>query len=156
MSIDDKLKALGVRLNETPIGNRPLLPYTQVGSLLFISGNGPDWQGRTWSGRLGAEYTVEEGVEAARGCAYNLLSVANSALGSLERVRRIVKVTGFIHGVPGFAEPHLVLHGCSDTLTDILGEAGRHARSAITVAGLPRNWPVEVEMIVEAKEQGAP
>lgn len=151
MSAEAKLRELGIELKNVPIGERALIPYVQTGNLLFLSGNGPTWGDKTWSGQLGTDYSTEEGYEAARCVALNLLSAARSALGSLDRVRRVVKVLGMVNSSPGFSQQPQVINGCSDLLVQVFGENGRHARSAVGMAGLPGNIPVEIEMILEVE-----
>jgi enamine deaminase RidA (YjgF/YER057c/UK114 family) len=149
MTPEAKLLQMGIELKPVPIGDRPLIPYVRSGNLLFLSGVGPNWGDKTWKGQLGKEYTTEQGYEAARGCALNLLSAAKTALGDLSKVKQVVKVLGMVNSAPGFAEQPQVVNGCSDLLRELFGENGRHARSAVGMAGLPGNIPVEVEMILE-------
>ncbi len=124
-----------------------------VGDLLFISGHGPHEADGSlpWIGRLGAEVSLEEGYQAARRCAVNCLGAAKRALGTLERIEEVIKVLGFINSDPDFHEQPKVLNGFTDLLTELYGEKGRHARSAIGTSNLPFNQPVEVEMIVKIK-----
>ena len=105
--------------------------------------------GDKFIGKLGREYDVEEGQKAARICAINILANLKAALGDLEKVKRIVKLTGFVNCAPDFTDPHKVINGCSDFLIEVLGERGKHSRSAIGVATLPLGAAVEVEAIVE-------
>jgi enamine deaminase RidA (YjgF/YER057c/UK114 family) len=153
MPAETKLRELGIQLKEIPAGDRPLVPSVLTGNLLFLSGAGPSFSGKKWSGQLGTDYTVEEGYEAARECALQLLSAARTALGSLDRVRRVVKVLGMVNSAPGFSQQPQVIHGCSDLLVQVFGENGRHARSAVGMAGLPNNIPVEIEIILEVETQ---
>ena len=115
-----------------------------AGDLLFLSGQGADG----WVGRLGADLALEQGRLAARACALNLLAQTRDALGSLERVAQVVKVTGFVACVPGFADVPAVVDGASALLRDLFGDRGRHARTAVGVAALPLGFAVEVEMVV--------
>ena len=151
MSAEAKLKELGIELKQVQMGDRPLVPYVRTGNLLFLSGVGPSFSGKTWNGQLGKEYTAEQGYEAARECGLQLLSAARSALGSLDKVRRVVKLLGMVNTAPGFTQQPQVIHGCSDLLVQVFGENGRHARSAVGMAGLPGNIPVEIEMILEVE-----
>ncbi len=151
MHPEERLRQLGYTLKPVDLGTRPLIPYVRTGNLLFLSGHGPDWEGRTWRGKLGQEYTVEEGYEAARYCALNLLSAAKAALGDLARVRRVVKVLGMVNSTPDFTQQPQVINGCSDLLVAVFGENGRHARSAVGMASLPGGIPVEIEMILEVE-----
>jgi enamine deaminase RidA (YjgF/YER057c/UK114 family) len=153
LSAEAKLRELGLQLKEVPTGDRPLIPTVLAGNMLYTSGSGPSFSGKKWSGQLGTDYTVEEGYEAARECALQLLSAARTALGSLDRVRRVVKVLGMVNSAPGFSQQPQVIHGCSDLLVQVFGENGRHARSAVGMAGLPGNIPVEIEIIFEVEPQ---
>ena len=152
MSAESKLRELGITLRDVQVGDRPLVPYVRTGNLVFLSGSGPTWEGKTWSGQVGGEYTTEQGAEAARGCALNLLSAARAAVGSLDKVTRVVKLLGMVNSAPGFSQQPQVINGCSDLLVQIFGESGRHARSAVGMAGLPGNIPVEIEMILEVSD----
>jgi enamine deaminase RidA (YjgF/YER057c/UK114 family) len=151
MTPEDKLLTLGFELKTVERGSRPLVPWVRSGNMLYLSGSGPNWGGKTWQGQLGKEYTTPEGYEAARGCALNLLSAAKSALGDLSRVRQVVKVLGMVNCVPGWTEQPQVIHGCSDLLMELFGERGQHTRSAVGMAGLPGGIPVEIEMILEVE-----
>jgi enamine deaminase RidA (YjgF/YER057c/UK114 family) len=152
LSAEAKLRELGITLRDVQIGDRPLVPYVRTGNLLFLSGTGPTWEGKTMSGQLGTDYTVEQGYEAARLCGLNLLSAARAGAGSLDKIKRVVKLLGMVNSAPGFSDQPKVINGCSDLLVSVLGEAGRHARSAVGMAGLPGNIPVEIEMIVEVED----
>lgn len=151
MSAEAKLLELGITLKDVPVGDRPLIPAVLSGNLLFLSGAGPNFSGKKWSGQLGTDYDVEQGYAAARECCLQLLSAARSTLGSLDRVRRVVKLLGMVNSAPGFVQQPQVIHGCSDLLVQIFGENGRHARSAVGMAALPNNIPVEIEMILEVE-----
>lgn len=152
MSAEAKLKELGIQLRDVQMGDRPLIPYVRTGNLLFLSGVGPNWGGKTWAGQCGTDYTAEQGYEAARGCALNLLSNARHAVGSLDKVVKVVKLLGMVNSAPGFSQQPAVIHGCSDLLVEVFGQNGRHARSAVGMAGLPGNIPVEIEMILEVRD----
>jgi len=137
-----------------PAPNPPVANYigaVQVGNLLFVSGHtsNPQW---THKGKVGKDLTVEEGVQAARQAGLNLLSTARAALGSLDRVKRVVKVLGMVNSADGFGDQPKVINGFSDLLVDVFGDAiGKHARSAVGMAALPGNAPVEVEAILEVE-----
>jgi enamine deaminase RidA (YjgF/YER057c/UK114 family) len=143
-----RLKALNITLppDTAPIAN--FVNSVQTGKLLYLSGNtsGPAWVGK---GKLGKDLTVEQGREAARQAGLIMLTKIRTALGSLDRVKRVVKVLGMVNSAEGFGDQPLVVNGFSDLMVEVFGEAGRHARSAVGMAGLPGNSPVEVEMIVE-------
>ena len=147
------LDSLGVTLPKVERGNRPLVSWVRTGNLLYLSGNGPGLPGgRKWDGQVGKEYTVEEGYQAARETGINLLNVARSHLGSLDKVRQVVKVLGMVNSPAGFSQQPSVVHGFSDLMVEIFGDSGRHARSAVGMSGLPGNIPVEIEMILEVED----
>ena len=118
--------------------------WVSAGDLLFLSGQGADG----WVGRLGADLTVEQGQQAARACALNLLAQARDALGDLDQVAQVVKLVGFVACTPGFTAVPAVVDGASALLVELLGERGRHARSAVGVAALPLGFAVELELVV--------
>jgi len=147
-----RLHELGIALPEmvAPVAN--YVPFVISGSQLFISGQitmGPDKTLRH-VGIVGKDIALEEAREAARLAAINVLAVAHTALGGdLDRVRRVVKITGFVNAVPGFTQHPEVVNGASDLFVDVFGDAGRHARAAVGAGSLPRNVCVEVEAIFE-------
>lgn len=153
MSIEDKLSALGIILPTpvAPIAN--YVPFVRTGSLLIISGQlclGPDGKlAHTHTGKLGANVSAEDGKEAARLCAINLLAQAKAALGDLSRITRCVRLGGFINCMPDYAALPTIMNGASDLMVEILGDAGRHARTTIGVAELPLDAAVEVEGMFE-------
>ncbi len=138
-----------------PPPRSPMANYVRsarAGNLIFVSGHGPDIDGRKqWRGKVGQDLTVEEGYAAAQQVALNLLAALKAEVGELSRVRRIVKLLGMVNCAPDFGDHPWVINGCSDLLVDIFGEAGRHARSAVGMAGLPKGIPVEIEMIAEVE-----
>jgi enamine deaminase RidA (YjgF/YER057c/UK114 family) len=143
-----RLKALNITLPADAAPAANFVNSVQSGNLLFLSGNtaGPAWAGK---GKLGKDLTVEQGREAARQAGLIMLTKIRTALGSLNRVKRVVKVLGMVNSAEGFGDQPLVVNGFSDLMVEVFGEAGKHARSAVGMAGLPGNSPVEVEMIVE-------
>jgi enamine deaminase RidA (YjgF/YER057c/UK114 family) len=148
-AIDRRLAELGVTLPAAPAPVANYVPYYQAGDLLFISGQiSRTGDGKILAGKLGAEVNVEGGREAAKACALNILAQAKAALGSLDRIERIVKLTGFVNAVPAFVDHPQVVNGASDLLVEVLGDKGRHTRSAVGVGGLPANSSVEVEAII--------
>lgn len=148
--IERRLAALGIELPPAPAPVANYVPTVLAGGLLFISGQiAKAGDGRIITGKLGGGMDVAAGRAAARVCALNLLAQAQAALGSLDRIRRIVKLTGFVAAVPAFTDHPAVMNGCSDLLVEVLGDKGRHTRSAVGVAGLPLDAAVEVEAIVE-------
>jgi enamine deaminase RidA (YjgF/YER057c/UK114 family) len=132
----------------TPVAN--YVPAVRVGNLLFVSGTGPSPS--TPRGKVGAELTIEQGYDAARSCGLNILATVRATLGSLDRVKRVVKVLGMVNSAPKFTDQPKVINGFSDLMVDVFGEAiGKHARSAVGMAALPSNIPVEIEVIFEVK-----
>ena len=146
---ESKLQALGIELPVPGAPQANYVPTVRTGNLLFISGQVSISSGARFVGKCGTDLTIEEGQQAARICAINLLANLKAALGDLEKMVRIVKLTGFVNAPPDFKEPHKVINGCSDLLTEVLGTRGKHARSAIGVATLPLGAAVEVEAICE-------
>jgi enamine deaminase RidA (YjgF/YER057c/UK114 family) len=153
MSAEARLQQLGITLPppSTPLAN--YVPAVRVGNLLFLSGHGPrrDRPGGV-RGKVGAEVTPEQAYEVAREVGLCLLATIRATLGSLDRVKRVVKVLGMVLSADGFSEQPKVINGCSDLMVEVFGEAaGKHARSAVGMAGLPMNIPVEIEMILEVE-----
>jgi enamine deaminase RidA (YjgF/YER057c/UK114 family) len=146
---ESRLKALGIELPAVPAPAANYVPSVQTGALLFISGQVSIGGGEKYLGKVGRDLTIEEGQKAARVCAINLLANMKGALGNLDKVARVVKLTGFVNCTPEFEDPHKVINGCSDLITDVLGARGKHARSAVGMATLPLGVAVEVEVIVE-------
>ena len=150
MSYEDRLKELGFSLPALPKPLANYVPVVRTGNLLFLSGVLPSRDGRlVMTGKLGENLTVEQGVEAARVAVLNGLSIVRGEARSLDRVKQIVKMVGYIASAPGFTDQPQVLNGASDLLVSVFGEAGRHARVAVGAAELPRLAPVEIELIVE-------
>ena len=146
---ESRLKAMGITLHDVPPPAANYVPSVRVGNLLFVSGQVSGTPGASMKGKLGHNMSLEQGIEAARLCAINLLSNFRDAVGDLDKIKRIVKLTGFVNCTPDFEDPHKVINGCSDVLTDVLGDRGKHARSAVGMASLPLGYAVEVEAIVE-------
>jgi enamine deaminase RidA (YjgF/YER057c/UK114 family) len=150
MTPEERLRELGHELPPAPKSVANYVGSVQTGNLLFLSGKGPDLAGeRTWHGKLGADFTIEEGYTAARNTMLNLLAVIKEDIGDLSRVRRVVKLLGMVNSAPEFTDQPKVINGASDLLVEVFGDRGRHARSAVGVAALPFGIPVEIEMIVE-------
>jgi enamine deaminase RidA (YjgF/YER057c/UK114 family) len=149
--IESRIKALGLRLPEVAAPAANYVPWVQQGSVVYVSGQiSRTGEGAPLAGKLGAGMNVEQGQTAARSCAIGLIATLKAACGGdLDRVRRTVKLTGFVNSAPEFPDQHKVMNGCSDLIVEILGEAGRHARSAVGVAALPLGAAVEVEGIFE-------
>ncbi|TKB77743.1 MAG: RidA family protein [Nitrospira sp.] len=149
-SAEDNLKLKGITLPPlaTPVAN--YVPAVRVGNLLFVSGTGPSPS--TPRGKVGTDLSLEQGYQAARATGLNILATIRATLGSLDKVKRIVKVLGMVNSAPGFTEQPKVINGFSDLMVEIFGEAiGKHARSAVGMAELPFNIPVEIEVIVEVE-----
>ena len=123
----------------------------RTGNLLYLAGKGPrpGADGKRPRGKVGREYTVEQGYQHARSVGLDLLAVMRQELGSLDRVKRVVKVLGMVNAVPEFEDQPKVINGCSDLFVEVLGERGKHARSAVGMGSLPMGIPVEIEVIVE-------
>ncbi|QFG02965.1 RidA family protein [Tepidiforma bonchosmolovskayae] len=149
---EHRLADLGIELPAVPPPAGLYAPAVRSGSQLFVSGQVPraaDGSGVAAVGKLGHDITVEEGAALARVCALQALAVVRAELGSLDRVRRVVRVAGYVASAPGFTQHPAVINGASQLLLDVFGEAGRHARVAIGVAELPAGVPVEVEFLFE-------
>ncbi len=151
MGAEANLKKLGIELGavSSPVAN--YVNAVRTGNLLFLSGKGPRTaaDGQRPQGKLGREFTVEQGYQHARSVGLDLLAVMRAELGSLDRVKRVVKLLGMVNAVPEFGDHPKVINGCSDLFVEVLGEAGRHARSAVGMGSLPMGIPVEIECIVE-------
>jgi enamine deaminase RidA (YjgF/YER057c/UK114 family) len=150
MSFEKRLTELGLTLPAPPKPVATYIPAVQAGELLFLSGVIPFRDGRlAFEGKLGRELTVEQGHEAARMALLNALAIVRQELGTLDRVRKIVRMTGHVASSEGFIQHPAVINGASDLLVGIFGEAGKHARVALGAAELPLNAPVELELIVQ-------
>jgi enamine deaminase RidA (YjgF/YER057c/UK114 family) len=148
---EERLQQLGITLPTPAVPVAAYVPCVRTGNLVYVSGQVPLVEGRpSHLGRLGAEVGLEDGVAAARTCALNLIAALKAELGELARVRRVVKLTGFVASAPDFTDHPKVINAASELFTEVFGEAGRHARAAVGVAALPLGVPVEVEAIVEA------
>ncbi|MCY4446200.1 MAG: RidA family protein [Rhodobacteraceae bacterium] len=151
-SVEKKLAEKGINLPKAPKLAFNYIPYVITGNLLFVSGQIPLINGDIIKGKLGATIEIEQGVEAARVCAINLLAhVKDACSDDLERLTKVVKLTGFVNSTPEFDNHPMVINGASDLFVDVLGESGRHARSAVGMANLPLGAAVEVEGIFEFK-----
>jgi enamine deaminase RidA (YjgF/YER057c/UK114 family) len=150
MSFEARLRELGIELPAPPKPVATYVPAVQAGDLLFLSGVIPVRNGKlTMEGKLGRDLTVEQGYEAARIALLNALSIVRTELGTLDRVKRIVRLVGHVASAEGFVQQPAVINGASDLLVSIFDEAGRHARVAVGAAQLPLNSPVELELIVQ-------
>ncbi|MCP9446800.1 MAG: RidA family protein [Nitrospira sp.] len=150
MSYEAKLRELGVALPPLPTPVANYIPAVKVGELLFLSGVLPMRDGKLcMTGKLGEALSVEQGKEAARIAALNALAIVKAEMSSLDRVVRVVKVVGYVASASGFTDQPHVLNGASDLLVAVFGDAGRHARVAVGAAELPRQAPVEIELVFQ-------
>lgn len=150
MSISQRLADAGVTLPEANAPAANYVPYVQAGNLLFVSGQIPIRDGAFVTGKVGGDMSVEDGAEAAKLCALSLLSQVQAACGGdIDRLKRVVKLTGFVNSTPDFTQQPQVINGASDFLVDLLGDAGRHSRSAVSAGALPLGVAVEIEGIFE-------
>ena len=158
MSAEKRLKELGIELGKVsaPVAN--YVNAMRTGNLLFLAGKGPrpDASGKRPLGKVGRDYSAQESYQHARTVGIDLLAVMKSELGSLDRVKRVVKVLGMVNAVPEFTDHPKVINGCSDLFVEVFGDAGRHARSAVGMGSLPMAIPVEIECIVEVSGAPAP
>ncbi|EJQ52698.1 hypothetical protein IEQ_01741 [Bacillus cereus BAG6X1-2] len=145
---EDKLRELGIILPaiRPAVGN--YVSCVKVGNLLFTAGQGVD----EYHGKLGKDISIDEGYKAARQSMLNLLSVVRNELGDLNKVKRVVKLLGFVNSTEDFINQPKVMNGASDVLVEIFGEKGKHARSAVGMAQLPNNTTIEIEMVLEVEE----
>jgi enamine deaminase RidA (YjgF/YER057c/UK114 family) len=151
-----RLKALKIELPPGPKPVASYVPAVRTGNLVFLAGQGPLAGGKpTVTGKVGADLTEEQGYKAARATILNSLAALRAEIGSLDRVRRVVKLVGWVNSAPGFTRQPWVIKGASDLLIEIFGDAGRHARSAVGANELPFNIPVEIEIIVEVAPDSA-
>jgi enamine deaminase RidA (YjgF/YER057c/UK114 family) len=153
MSAEAKLQALGITLPEAPKPVAAYVPFVRSGDLVFTSGQICMENGQLkFKGKIGKELSPEEGYQAARLCAINTLAVLKSAVGSLDKVQQIVKVTVFVNSAAGFASQPAVANGASELYQQVFGEAGRHARSAVGSPELPLDTAVEVEVVARVAQ----
>lgn len=152
MSVEQKLADLGVTLPDAPAPAANYVPFVRSGDLVFVSGQISNDENGLILGKLGDTMDVEAGARAARRCAINLLSQVKAACGGdLDRLVRVVKLTGFVNSTGDFTQQPQVVNGCSDFLVEVLGDAGRHSRSAVSAAALPLGVAVEIEGIFEIR-----
>jgi enamine deaminase RidA (YjgF/YER057c/UK114 family) len=152
-TVDEKIKQLGLALPPVskPIAN--YVKYVRTGNLIFLAGHGPTkTDGTNITGKVGKELSIEQGYEAAKITALSLIATLKDALGGdLSKVKRIVKVNGYVNCLPDFTDQPKVINGCSDLMVALFGEKGKHARAAMGMVALPSNIAVEIEMIVEVE-----
>ncbi|HZY20673.1 MAG TPA: RidA family protein [Ramlibacter sp.] len=149
MSVDDKLKQLGITLPPVATPAAAYVPFVQTGNLVFLSGHIAKRDGKPWVGQLGRTLGTEEGQAAARAVAIDLMGTLKAAVGDLNRVRRIVKLMSLVNSTADFTEQHLVTNGASELFGQVFGDRGAHARSAFGVAQIPLGACVEIELIAE-------
>ena len=149
MSVQDKLKELGITLPAISAPAAAYVPFVRTGNLVFLSGHIAKKDGKAWVGQFGKNMTTEQGKAAARAIAIDLMGTLQAAVGDLEKVKRIVKVMSLVNSTPDFTEQHLVTNGASELLGQVFGDKGAHARSAFGVAQIPMGACVEIELIAE-------
>ncbi len=148
-TIADKLKSLNITLPPVSTPAAAYVPFVQTGKLVFISGHIAKKGGKPWVGQLGKTMNTDEGKQAARAIAIDLMGTLQAAAGDLQNVKRIVKVMSLVNSTGDFTEQHLVTNGASELFGEVFGEAGKHARSAFGVAQIPMGACVEIELIAE-------
>ena len=151
---ENNLTNLGITLPESPGAIANYVPVVRTGNLIYLSGVGPAIKsdGSEFKGKLGSALNIEEGYDAARHTAINIIARLKGYLGELDRVDQIVKVLSMVNSEPDFVDPPAVTNGCSDLLVEVFGEKGKHARSAVGVATLPGGMPIEIEVIVQISD----
>jgi enamine deaminase RidA (YjgF/YER057c/UK114 family) len=150
MKTEQRLKELGIELTQPTSPIASYVNAVRTGNLLYLAGKGPGLPGKPLPvGKLGRDFSIEQGYGFARETGLSILAVLKAELGDLDRVKRIVKVLGMVNATSEYGSQPEVINGCSDLFVDVFGDRGRHARSAIGVGSLPRGIPVEIEVIVE-------
>jgi len=156
MKTEQRLKELGIEL---PAASGPMANYVnavRAGNFLYLAGKGAGRPGQAMpTGKVGRDFTIEQGYGFARETGLNLIAVMKAELGDLDRVKRVVKMLGMVNATPEFGHQPEVINGCSDLMVEVFGERGKHARSAVGMGSLPRGIPVEIEVIIEAEEEAA-
>ncbi|TMJ22279.1 MAG: RidA family protein [Alphaproteobacteria bacterium] len=156
MKTEQRLKELGIELAKATSPMANYVNAVRTGNLLYLAGKGPGLPGKPLpTGKVGRDFTVEDGYVHARETGLNLIAVMKAELGDLDRVKRIVKVLGMVNATPEFGNQPEVINGCSDLFVEVFGDRGRHARSAVGLGSLPRGIPVEIEVIVEVEGDAA-
>jgi enamine deaminase RidA (YjgF/YER057c/UK114 family) len=153
MSVETRLAELGLELPRPSLPGANYVPFVRTGALLFLTGQLSQWNGeRRFVGKLGREFDLEQGRDAAHLCALNLVAQAKAALeGDLDRVTRVVRVAGYVNSVPEFTGQSQVVDGASNLFVDLFGNLGRHTRMAVGVSALPYGVAVEVEAVLEVR-----
>ncbi|SON56015.1 putative endoribonuclease L-PSP [Hartmannibacter diazotrophicus] len=151
-AIETRIKELGYHLPEAPLPAAAYVPYVITGNLIFISGQiSKSPGGESVVGKLGADLELEAGQAAARICALNILAQAKAAVGSLDRITRVVRLNGFVNATPDYVDHPKVINGASEFMGEVLGEKGTHSRCALGVSGLPFGVAVEIDAVIEFK-----
>jgi enamine deaminase RidA (YjgF/YER057c/UK114 family) len=149
MSVYKQLEQLNIQLPPVSVPAAAYVPFVQTGNLVFLSGHIAKKDGKPWVGQLGKTMSTEEGQQAARAVAIDLMGTLHAAVGDLNKIKRIVKVMSLVNSTGDFTEQHVVTNGCSELLGQVFGTAGAHARSAFGVAQIPLGACVEIELIAE-------
>lgn len=153
MSAEENLASLGLTLPQVAAPLASYVPAVRTGNLIYVSGQLPTEDGQLKTrGKVGGEVSEDEGYALARTCALNGLAAARNLVGGLDRVTRVVRVTGYVNSAPGFTNQPIVINGASDLLGQVFGDAGKHSRVAVGVAELPLGAPVEVDLILEVSD----
>lgn len=152
MNPEAQIIALGLELPTPPVPGGNYLPFRRVDRLVYLAGViSCNSNGEEWIGQVGAERSIEDGIQAARLCALNAIATMRTVTGSLDDVEQIVSVSGYVSAIPGYGKSPSVINGASDLFVEVFGEAGRHARAAVSVAGLPRNATAEIQVVFQLK-----
>jgi enamine deaminase RidA (YjgF/YER057c/UK114 family) len=151
MSVEQTLADKGITLPAAPMPAANYVPFVQTGNLVFISGQISADDNGLITGKLGDTTSLEDGTAAARRCGLALIAQLKAAIGNLDRVTRVVKLTGFVNSTPDFTDQPKVINGCSDLMVEVFGEAGRHARAAVSAPSLPFGVAVEIEAVFEVR-----
>ncbi|AUH64487.1 RidA family protein [Paracoccus zhejiangensis] len=151
MSIETRLTDLGITLPDAPAPAANYVPFARSGNLVFVSGQISQGENGLIKGRLGENMDVAAGAAAARRCGLSLIAQVKAAVGSLDKVARVVKLSGFVNSTGDFTDQPEVINGCSDLMVEVFGDKGRHARAAVSVPALPRGVAVEIEAIFEVE-----
>ena len=149
MSVYEKLKALNITLPKPEPPVAAFVPFVRTGNLVFVSGHIAKKDGKPWTGKLGADLTTEQGKQAARGIAIELMATLQAAAGGLDKIKRIVKLLVLVNSASTYTEQHVVANGASELFIEVFGERGAHARSAFGIAQIPLGACVEIELIAE-------
>lgn len=152
MGAYENIASLGITLPEVTPPVAAFVPFVRSGKQVFLSGHIAKKNGKPWAGQLGQDLTTDQGKDAARGVAVDLIATLNLAVGDLDKIKRIVKLMVLVNSSPSFTEQHLVANGASDVLTGVFGDKGKHARSAFGVAQIPFGSCVEIDLIAEVNQ----